>query len=62
MCHEERHQTFERRKEVSCCTTDEGRPLGIGLQEQVPNHWKLLRLNVVGGERSSQKVATYAIR
>ena len=29
------------------CTTDEGRPLGIGLQERVPNHWKLLRLRVV---------------
>ena len=24
------------------CTTDEGRPLGTGLQEQVPNHLRLL--------------------
>jgi len=27
--------------EVQCCTKDEGRPLGIGLQELVPNHLKL---------------------
>ena len=26
----------------SCCSTDEGRPLGIGLQEQVPNHLQRL--------------------
>ena len=26
-----------------CCTGDEGRPLGTGLQEQVPNHLKLRR-------------------
>jgi hypothetical protein len=24
------------------CTRDEGRPLGVGLQEQAPNHLKLL--------------------
>jgi len=27
--------------EVQCCTKDEGRPIGIGLQEQIPNHLKL---------------------
>ena len=27
---------------VRNCTTDEGRPLGTGLQEQVPNHLRLL--------------------
>jgi hypothetical protein len=27
--------------EVQCCIKDEGRPLGIGLQELVPNHLKL---------------------
>ena len=26
---------------VRCCTKDEGRPLGAGLQEQAPNHLKL---------------------
>ena len=27
---------------VRNCSTDEGRPLGTGLQEQVPNHlWRL---------------------
>jgi len=25
-----------------CCSTDEGRPLGTGLQEQVPNHLQRL--------------------
>ncbi len=29
-------------KEVSCCTRDEGGPLGAGLQEQAPNRLKLL--------------------
>ena len=29
---------------VRCCTRDEGRSLGAGLQEQVPNHLKLQRL------------------
>ena len=26
---------------VSCCTTDEGRPLGAALQEEASNHHKL---------------------
>jgi len=29
------------------CVIDEGRPLGIGIQEQISNHSKLLRLKVV---------------
>ena len=29
------------------CAIDEGRPLGIGFQEQVSNHSKLLRLRAV---------------
>src|ERR1700722_3468319 len=31
-----------------CCTRDEGRPLGPGLQDQGPNHHKLLRHNGQG--------------
>jgi hypothetical protein len=34
-----------------CCTSDEGRPLGLGLQDQGPNHRKLRRHNGRGGER-----------
>ena len=34
-----------------CCTRDEGRPLGLGLQDQGPNHRKLRRHNGRGGER-----------
>jgi hypothetical protein len=34
--------TLERRKRQQCCKEDEGRPLGIGLQGQVPNRPKLL--------------------
>jgi len=34
------------------CTRDEGRPLGLGLQGQGPNHLKLLWSNGQGGERS----------
>jgi hypothetical protein len=32
----------ERAVRVRNCATDEGRPLGTGLQEQVPNHLRLL--------------------
>ena len=36
------------------CSTDEGRPLGIGLQEQVPNHlqrlWSKARVVSVEGK------------
>ena len=38
-----------------CCTRDEGRPLGIGLQDQVPNHRQLLRPNGWGGERARKR-------
>ncbi len=34
-----------------CCTRDEGRPLGPGLQDRGPNHRKLPRHNGRGGER-----------
>ena len=39
-----RHERREGRKglEVCNCSTDEGRPLGTGLQEQVPNHLRRL--------------------
>ena len=40
------------------CTRDEGRPLGVGLQEQAPNHLKLcwLKAKVVSiKEKSRQK-------
>jgi hypothetical protein len=33
---------------------DEGRPLGVGYQEQAPNHPKRLRLRGVGRERWGQ--------
>ena len=37
---------------LRCCSTDEGRPLGIGLQEQVPNHLRRLwsKATVVSAE------------
>jgi transposase len=43
-----------RRKQ--CFTEDEGRPLGTGLQEQVPNHLKLLwlRARVVSVEEKAE--------
>lgn len=37
------------------CTRDEGRPLGLGLQDRGPNHRKLLRHNGRGGERSRKR-------
>jgi hypothetical protein len=40
---------------VRNCTRDEGRPLGVGLQEQAPNHLKLrwLRARVVSVKEKS---------
>jgi hypothetical protein len=32
---------------MRCCVGDGGRPSGIALQGEVPNHRKLLRLRVV---------------
>jgi RNA-directed DNA polymerase len=37
-----RAQRVERTQRVRNCATDEGRPLGTGLQEQVPNHLRRL--------------------
>jgi type II secretory pathway pseudopilin PulG len=37
-------RTRTRSYGVRCCTEDEGGPLGTGLQEEVPNHLKLLWL------------------
>jgi len=34
-----------------CCTRDEGRSLGLGLQDQGPNHRKLLWSKGRGGKR-----------
>jgi len=40
-----------------CCTGDGGWPLGLGLQDQGPNHRKLLRHNGRGGERFGKGAA-----
>ena len=42
-----RHEGALMRQELSyevqlCCTEDEGRPLGIAIQVEIPNHLKLL--------------------
>jgi RNA-directed DNA polymerase len=37
-----------------CCTRDEGRTLGLGLQDQGPNHRMLLWSNGRGGERDGK--------
>lgn len=37
-----------------CCTRDEGRSLGLGVQAQGPNHRMLLRSNGWGGERDGK--------
>jgi hypothetical protein len=36
-----RHERTFNIKSVRNCTEDEGRPLGVGLQEQASNHLKL---------------------
>jgi hypothetical protein len=37
-----RAQNSRKAEEVRNCLTDEGRPLGVGLQEQAPNHLRRL--------------------
>ena len=39
---------------LPCHTRDEGRPLGLGLRDQGPNHRQLLRPNGQGGERDGK--------
>ena len=39
-----RHERVLRKLSMRCCTKDEGRPLGTGVQAQVPNRLKLQRL------------------
>jgi hypothetical protein len=43
-------------RRAQCFTEDEGRPLGTGLQEQVPNHLKLRwsRARVVSVEEKAE--------
>ena len=44
VCYERNRSQVERKR---CFTKDEGRPLGVGLQEQASNHLKLLRSRAV---------------
>jgi hypothetical protein len=41
-------RTVARFSGIRCCTGDEGGPLGIGVQAQVPNHLKLQALRASG--------------
>jgi len=45
-------------EEVRNCLTDEGRPLGVGLQEQAPNHLRRLwsKATVVNAEGKGSDV------
>jgi hypothetical protein len=52
----EQLRRFYYNTEVRNCARDEGRPLGAGLQEQAPNHLKLLwsKAMLVSGKEKSQ--------
>lgn len=53
-----RHESAERRTlEATNCIADEGRSLGVGLQEQTPNYRKLRRGNSRRGERCGKRRA-----
>ena len=56
-----RHEGAEGRPiwlpEVPCCTRDEGRSLGIGLQDQIPNHPEAAWVKSPGGERTGKRRA-----
>jgi hypothetical protein len=47
----ERSSRIERIPVTYSCAEDDGRPIGIGFQEQVPNQSELLRSKSRGGER-----------
>ena len=49
-------RTVVRRRWTGQRREDEGRPFGVGFQEQAPNHSKPLRSRAVGGEHWSQSV------
>jgi len=63
-----RHERGEGRKglEVRNCLTDEGRPLGTGLQEQVPNHlrrlWSKAMVVSTGGKRPGKNQVRWLAR
>jgi len=52
VCHGKTHRLHIGRR-CPNCTTDEGGPLGTGLQEQVPNYRELLRSRVVEKDNES---------
>jgi len=50
---------------MPCCVRDEGRSLGIGVQDQVPNHLKLLgskALVVSVQEKAGRELVRYEPR
>ena len=50
---------------MPCCVRDEGRSLGIGLQDRIPNHLKLLepRVLVVSvQEKAGRELVRYESR
>ena len=51
-CATNAHPDAARQKGEQCCGRDEGRPLGVGVQDQAPNHLTLRwsRAGVVNGE------------
>ena len=59
-----RHERREGRKglEVCNCSTDEGRPLGTGLQEQVPNHLRRLVVKSHGREHRRKRPGKNQVR
>jgi hypothetical protein len=61
-----RHEGAERRPsgrlKQPCCTGDGGRPPGLGLQGQGPNHRELLWPNGRGGERPGQRAGVNPLR
>ena len=46
----------EKKREMQCYKTDEGRPFGICLQKPVPNRPRLRWLNGQGGERRGKRL------
>ena len=55
--------SVSRRREVApCCALDEGRPLGVALQEETSNHHERLLFNGGGRERHGQKARLDRVR
>ena len=65
LCATKAERTITGTSSMPCCVRDEGRSLGIGLQDRVPNHRKLRGAKVLVvsvSEKASHELVRYEPR